>query len=63
MRGTSVIRSAISGRASATALAIAAGGPIVPDSPTPFMPPGVTGEGVCTMTTWMSGTSRVVGGR
>ncbi len=45
MSGVAVIRSAISGRAAAIALPTAAGELMVPDSPTPFVPPGVTGDG------------------
>jgi hypothetical protein len=45
--GVAVIRSAISGSAAAIALPTAAGELMVPDSPTPFAPPGVTDDGVC----------------
>jgi hypothetical protein len=42
---------------------MAAGGLIVPASPTPFMPPGVIGEGVSRETIRTCGTSYAVGGR
>ncbi len=41
-----MIIAAISGTASASALPIAAGAPIVPPSPIPLTPPGVSGDGV-----------------
>src|SRR2546430_8256918 len=47
--------------ASATALAMAAGAPMVPPSPMPLWPPGVSGEGVSRWPRMKDGTSAAVG--
>src|SRR3989442_8904041 len=61
--GSSVISIPSGARASATALATAAGAPIVPPSPTPLKPPSVVGEGRSTWWTSIAGTSPAVGTR
>src|SRR5207247_11308022 len=59
--GGGVTRTPSPRTASATALAIAAGAPIVPPSPMPLTPPGITGEGVSRWTISNGGTSSAFG--
>src|SRR6185295_14614993 len=59
--GSAVIRTPRARIASATALATAAGAPMVPPSPIPFTPPGMIGEGVSMWPTSKAGTSSALG--
>ena len=59
--GVSTMSTSNSANASATALAMAAAGPIVPDSPTPFTPQGVVADGVSRCSMVIDGISRLLG--
>src|SRR6266540_5173240 len=59
--GSSVISIPSGARASATALAMAAGAPMVPPSPTPLKPPRVDGDGCSRCITSTHGSSAAVG--
>src|ERR1700724_681922 len=48
-------------RASQTALAMAAGGATAPPSPTPLTPRGLSGDGECWCTIYITGISLAVG--
>ena len=59
--GSATMRTPSGRTASATALARAAGAPIVPPSPIPLTPPGMRGAGVCRCPISKAGTSSARG--
>src|SRR5205085_8099780 len=63
LSGVRLIRTSNGASASSIAAATAAGEPIAPASPTPFMPPGMSGESVSWCDNRGRGTSIAVGGR
>src|SRR5260221_3167185 len=61
LSGISMVLIPSGARASSTALTIAGGAPIQPDSPTPLAPSGLVGEGVSTMSVVKTGTCSAIG--